>query len=452
MRITAVLVALVGCSGSPTGPQDLDGDGFTDDVDCNDQVTTVNPDAQEVCDGFDNDCDGDIDDADDSVDTSGFSTFFLDGDGDGYGTPDDTIAACSPPQGYVANDADCDDERVLVSPEQNEKCDGLDNDCDPFTEDSGVAFQLDTGEWQNLTNTFRSGTSTNVEGVVFQQPGTLYVCDGNYHVSLRFEADVEVRGLSGPERTVLDGGGSKPVVWIEQPVEVSLDGLTLKNGHDGVNTDGFGASLHCERRAIVSGSNLIVEGGPEQTYGGAISAIDGCELSLSGVEARFGRAAYGGLMYVAESTVDLEQVGFLEGVGTTRGGGLAVGTLHQAPSPADPGSVTCTGCSFQSNTSVGIEKGDGGGGVFLGPWGSLDVDQGLFNDNNAAGIGGAVLIDSGDSGGAELSITAVAFDQNRENVGKTANDISIPALKASYDYTKKGELDLTCDEVLGCVK
>ena len=56
---------------------DGDGDGFIED-DCNDADASVNPGVVELCDGIDNNCDGQIDE-----DVT--STWYTDGDGDGYG-------------------------------------------------------------------------------------------------------------------------------------------------------------------------------------------------------------------------------------------------------------------------------------------------------------------------------------------------------------------------------
>ena len=102
MRRCQLLIILslltVGCERSQE-LSDADGDGFTEDVDCNDQDSAVNPDASEICDGIDNDCDGGIDDADDSVDSSTVTVFYADGDLEGFGT-DIAMDACRQPQGY----------------------------------------------------------------------------------------------------------------------------------------------------------------------------------------------------------------------------------------------------------------------------------------------------------------------------------------------------------------
>jgi hypothetical protein len=135
--LLASLLALAACRNEPdkpdtdtlppedTGPElvDADGDGFGTDEDCNDSDASIHPDAEEICDGIDNDCDAEIDE-------EVMGTFFEDADGDGYGAAESATEACEQPTGYVADDTDCDDDDARTQPGAPERCDGLDNDCD----------------------------------------------------------------------------------------------------------------------------------------------------------------------------------------------------------------------------------------------------------------------------------------------------------------------------------
>ena len=130
-------------------PFDRDGDGYFDGdnddcvatypaekLDCNDADPEINPAAQEVCNEVDDDCDDLVDDADDSVDGSGGSTYYADGDGDGFGDPYNPGSACELGEGFVENDADCNDQDAAISPNGSEvSCDSIDNDCDEETPD-----------------------------------------------------------------------------------------------------------------------------------------------------------------------------------------------------------------------------------------------------------------------------------------------------------------------------
>ena len=98
------------CDGEPDSNEiDADLDGHSEcDGDCNDALPEFNPDAKDICgDGYDHDCSGDVD-----LDT--------DDDGDGF-------AEC-------AND--CDDEDAAIHPDAQEICgDNVDNDCDGDTDE-----------------------------------------------------------------------------------------------------------------------------------------------------------------------------------------------------------------------------------------------------------------------------------------------------------------------------
>ncbi len=150
-----------GATDATTWYADQDGDEFGDesvsilactqptgyvlqDTDCDDTDMALNPNADEVCDSVDNDCDEKIDDADGDVDTSTFSTYYLDSDADGFGDSAFAIQSCSPPTGYVANQTDCDDADGSINPAAAEVCaDDVDNDCNPGNDATGSAWYAD---------------------------------------------------------------------------------------------------------------------------------------------------------------------------------------------------------------------------------------------------------------------------------------------------------------------
>jgi len=117
----------------------------TDDSDCDDTDSAINPGASEVCDAADNDCDGLTDDDDSSVDTATGATFYTDDDGDGYGDAGDATAACEQPSGTVSDSADCDDSDSAINPAASEVCDEVDNDCDGDIDDDDSSLDTSTG-------------------------------------------------------------------------------------------------------------------------------------------------------------------------------------------------------------------------------------------------------------------------------------------------------------------
>jgi len=114
------------------GAFDQDGDGFDICEDCydlgGDTEALMNPDAEEVCDGLDNDCDGVSDNQD--ADGDGFVNDACFG-GDDCDDEDEDIN----PQTDADGDgfdacSDCDDDDALIRPDATEVCDDtIDQDC-----------------------------------------------------------------------------------------------------------------------------------------------------------------------------------------------------------------------------------------------------------------------------------------------------------------------------------
>ena len=133
---------------------DTDGDGFGNSEDfveacdapegyvpngndCDDDNNSVFPSAPEQCDELDNDCNNLIDD-----DLEGL--WYADSDGDSFGDPETIENTCLAPEGYVANDEDCDDSNPAVNPNMEEICDDIDNNCNQeIDEDVLTEFFVD---------------------------------------------------------------------------------------------------------------------------------------------------------------------------------------------------------------------------------------------------------------------------------------------------------------------
>ena len=155
---------------------DNDGDGFgdfafdtltctqplnytTDNTDCNDQDSLINPNTIWYFDA-DNDligdtaavfigcvpptgyvlASGDCDNANPQI--TGPVTYYADLDGDTFGVDSTALVLCqNPGVGYVTVGGDCDDANPSINPNATEVCDGIDNDCDGFT-DNGLVFTM----------------------------------------------------------------------------------------------------------------------------------------------------------------------------------------------------------------------------------------------------------------------------------------------------------------------
>ncbi|MFA5828867.1 MAG: MopE-related protein, partial [Candidatus Shapirobacteria bacterium] len=97
-------------------------------LDCQDTENQVYPGATEIPDdSIDQDCSG-----------SDTVTCYYDSDQDGHGSTNAVISTdgkCLPDRFESANDQDCDDDDVKISPAALEICDGIDNNCDSIIDE-----------------------------------------------------------------------------------------------------------------------------------------------------------------------------------------------------------------------------------------------------------------------------------------------------------------------------
>ncbi len=153
----------------PADQYDVDEDGYAATDDCDDGNAQVYPGAPEVCDEVDNDCDDEVDEPD----AEDAETWYIDNDGDGFGSSEETIVACDLPTGYAANDQDCDDDDAATNPLGSEICDGLDNDCDEGDKDGGIdeGDDNDADGFDDVCGGDCNDSNSEVN------PGAIEVCD-----------------------------------------------------------------------------------------------------------------------------------------------------------------------------------------------------------------------------------------------------------------------------------
>ena len=133
----------------------------SDAQDCDDTEEDINPDAIEVCNGSDDDCNGDTDDDDAGLDVTTATTWYADGDVDTFGDPEDSLATCVAPSGYIADSQDCNDGDAAINPDALEVCDDVDNDCNSATDDDDAGLDSSTGStWYTDSDADGYGVST----------------------------------------------------------------------------------------------------------------------------------------------------------------------------------------------------------------------------------------------------------------------------------------------------
>ena len=405
-----------------------------DNGDCDDTDPLVSPSAPEVCNAKDDDCDGLLNDDDDSLDVSTTNTWWPDGDGDGFGDAlGSPFVTCDPrPSNYAVANDDCDDSDPFIFPGQMEACNGVDDDCDPFTGDAGVWWQeAANGLLSNRTADFEAGTAASPYDFGAPADGTLFVCEGTWFARVDGRShELVVLGPAGYDVTILDGGfdvnadGSVPVIQNRDATSLSVEGLTVQNARDGVvgvNTD------------MVLSEVVVLDTG-DGTLGVAVSAFN-ADLTVNGALLD-GHAGFAALLLVNATfnVTDLTSSNnaSVNGAGATLDG--SSGTFRRA--------------TFSDNLASGE-----GGGMKVQDC-DVDIVNSVFQGNVAA-FGGAAWV----SGGT-LTVQGTDISANQATSsggGIFADDVSIDLTETEVDSNTAfegaglwlgGDLDATLTDSL----
>jgi len=352
---------------------DGDGDGFAAPIDCDDSDAAVSPDADEICDGRDNDCDGTTD-----LDPVA-PLWHLDADGDGFGDPADAIGDCYELAGRVADGTDCDDAEADVHPGATEWCNDRDDDCDPATAEDGVV----SVNGRLTYATVQAAVDAAVNGSVID------LCPGTYLEPLIATKGLVWRGHGGRDAVFLDGAGFAPTLRVTDGSLTRIEGVTLQNGIG--------------------------------DQGGCLSVSSG-DLELVDARLQACAASAGGGLYFVGDQVFGERTEIRDNTATLEGGGVWGGfnaEFRLTDCQISGNSASTGGGAFglQSTdflldgTSVTGNAVDGfGGGLFLRQGSTASLDGGALT-GNVASQGGGVLLDAS-------SFTAITADLG---VGGTEN-------------------------------
>jgi hypothetical protein len=305
------------CDPGPADDCDLDGD--PDASDCADADPAVHAGVPEICNGVDDDCDTLVDAADPSVDPSTERLWYLDLDGDGFGSAA-LASSCSPPPGAADNGLDCDDTDDARSPGADERCNGLDDDCDAVVDEepadaptwwldadadgfgdpamplTGACANPDPTRWVPV-----AGDCAPLDPAV--APGAAELCDGGL--------DNDCDGLVDDDDTEVAGG-----VWFE---DADGDGY-------GLDSDRVVACGAVAGRTLAPGD---CDDGDGQVHPGAVEVCnagvdDDCDGDADGDDASVGATTF---------WVDADGDGF--GDGTDPGLLACSAPAGSVPNPSD---------------------------------------------------------------------------------------------------------------------
>jgi hypothetical protein len=262
-------------------------------TDCDDDSASISPAGTESCNDVDDNCDGVIDE-DSAVDAS---TWYVDSDGDGYGSVDALATSCAAPVGYVASATDCNDDSASISPAGTESCNGVDDNCDGFTDEASA---VDASTWyadedgDGYGNGSVSEVSCSVPAGYLADatdcddtrasvsPASTEICNG---VDDNCDGATDEAGATGESTWYVDSDGD----GYGNPA-VSIDACSAPDGYvaDGTDCSDEDASVFTEG----SGSTTFTYTGDFQTFTAPVCTSE-VTITVHGAQGRKSGSASG---------------------------------------------------------------------------------------------------------------------------------------------------------------
>jgi hypothetical protein len=168
--------------------------------------------------------------------------WYADADGDGFGDPGATTLGRVQPVGYIHDAGDCDDANAAVHPRAREVCNGMDDDCDPTSDEVGTV------------STHGAIYSSIQDAIDAAAPGgTVSLCSGVWFENLVIAKGLVLEGV-GPDQSIVDGDGAGSVISMAGHVDVTVRGLTIQHGW----TWGAGGGINAPAHSALTVENCVV--------------------------------------------------------------------------------------------------------------------------------------------------------------------------------------------------
>lgn len=396
------------------------------------------------------------------------ATYYRDGDGDGFGTADETEMLCEAEDGWVADDGDCNDNNASIHPDAVEVCDfvPVDNDCDGLVDDDDPDAQLDA--WYE---------DSDGDGYGDDEATAVYACDApSGMVGSRGDCDDTDKGIyAGAHDECANGidedcDGSDAACPALGAVDLDEAALSI----DGAENDHLG-------EVIAGSGDLTGDKTPDLLVGGYAGEVYVFAGPMTGSKS-FSDASitiHGGTDIAAVMTEDVDGDGELDVMVAEGSSRLYLGPLAAGTIPEDTFDLEVTGAAdaatlLEDFTGDGVmdyavsdyDEDDGGfdaGAVYIvstDATGEIDVDYQadivIYGADDDDHLGESLARAGGDLDGdglTDLVIGAQQDDDYKTAAGKvyvvpgglsggsyTVTSVDAATYSGTVDYTEFGEV------------